>query len=115
MKRLLLILFILLFTASGPIQAGEFVPGAGVEVQVSYLRLYPNPATTIVNLDFQKGYQRGYSLQVYNFLGRVMYEQQNIAERTTINLSQFTRGIYIYYLRDRNNQLVETGKFQVVK
>ena len=86
-----------------------------MEVQVSYLRLYPNPATTIVNLDFQKGYQRGYSLQVYNFLGRVMYEQQNIAERTTINLSQFTRGIYIYYLRDRNNQLVETGKFQVVK
>ena len=115
MKRLLLILFVLLFTASGPIQAGEFVPGAGVEVQVSYLRLYPNPATTIVNLDFQKGYQRGYFLQVYNFLGRVMYEQQNIAERTTINLSQFTRGIYIYYLRDRNNQLVETGKFQVVK
>ena len=86
-----------------------------MEVQVSYLRLYPNPATAIVNLDFQKGYQKGYSLQVYNFLGRVMYEQQNIAERTTINLSQFTRGIYIYYLRDRNNQLVETGKFQVVK
>lgn len=114
MKRLLLIVSVILFTSlAAPVQSSDF--GSETGVQVSFLRLYPNPATTDITLDFQKGYEKGYSIQVYNFLGRVMFQQQNLPERTNVNLSQFTRGIYIYYLRDKNNQIVESGKFQVVK
>jgi len=114
LKRLLLIVSIILSTTiltQG--QQSRSIPGPGP--QVSYIRLYPNPATTIVNFDFQKGYDRGYSIQVFNLLGKVMYEQQNLPERASINLSQFSRGVYIYYLRDRSSQLLESGKFQVVK
>jgi hypothetical protein len=47
--------------------------------------------------------------------GRKMYELTNIADRTTINLSDFNRGVYIYQLRDKTGRLVESGKFQVSK
>lgn len=83
--------------------------------QETILRFYPNPATSAITFDFQKTYDKGYSLQIYNFLGRKMLEQMNIADHTTINLTDFTRGVYIYQLRDKTGNLVESGKFQVSK
>jgi len=44
-----------------------------------------------------------------------MIEQSNITDKTTIDLSNFTRGVYVYQLFDRSGKLVETGKFQVSK
>ncbi|HVK97464.1 MAG TPA: T9SS type A sorting domain-containing protein [Flavisolibacter sp.] len=112
MKKLLLILSIILLTTIHS-QAQQRTHFAGV--QSSILRFYPNPATTTVNFDFQGTYGRGYSIVIYNFLGRKMYDQVNLPERATINLTDFSRGVYIYQLRDKSNQLVESGKFQVVK
>lgn len=78
------------------------------------MRFYPNPAVSVVTFDFQKGFEKGYSLQVYNFpQGKKVYEAKNMAQRTTINLAEFNRGMYIYQLRDRNGRMVESGKFQV--
>jgi hypothetical protein len=42
-----------------------------------------------------------------------MYESQNIAEKVTVDLSDFNRGVYIYHLRDQSGKLMESGKFQV--
>ena len=82
----------------------------------SIVKFYPNPATTVINFDFQKANNKGYSLQIYSFMGgRKMYELTNLADRTTINLADFNRGVYIYQLRDKTGRLVESGKFQVSK
>jgi hypothetical protein len=83
--------------------------------QVTIVRFFPNPATTVINFEFQKGFEKGYVLQIYNFLGRKMYEQNNLNERTLVNLSDFTRGVYVYQLRDKTGRIVESGKFQVSK
>jgi hypothetical protein len=48
-------------------------------------------------------------------LGRKMYESQNISEKTTINLGDYNRGVYVYHLRDQSGKLIESGKFQVSK
>jgi hypothetical protein len=77
------------------------------------LRFYPNPATSVVTFDFIKGYETGYALQVYNFLGRRVHESKNIPQKTSIQLTDYSRGIYIYQLVDRNGKVVESGKFQV--
>jgi hypothetical protein len=79
------------------------------------LRVYPNPATSFVNLEFQQSFDKGFSLQVYNFLGKKMYESSNVNQRTSLNLSDYLRGVYIYQLRDRNGKMVESGKFHVSK
>ncbi len=53
------------------------------------------------------------SIQVYNFLGKKMYENLNAPEKVTVDLSEFNRGVYIYHLRDQSGKIVESGKFQV--
>ena len=77
------------------------------------IKLYPNPATTYVTFDLQKGYEKGLSIQVYNFLGKKMYETQNATEKVTLDLAEFNRGVYIYHLRDLTGKIIESGKFQV--
>ena len=77
------------------------------------IRFYPNPATSFVTFDFQTGYDNGYSIQVYSFLGKKVYETKNMGQRTTVNLADYNRGVYIYQLRDRTGKMVESGKFQV--
>lgn len=111
MKRVLLILSIFLCTCV-QLTAQNKTPGFG---PVPIIRFYPNPASSFVSFDFQKSYDRGFAIQVYSFLGKKMYEATNVGQKTTINLSEFNRGIYIYQLFDKSGKLVESGKFQVSK
>jgi hypothetical protein len=114
LKKFLLIVSILIVTTYSQAQSKIVLTAVGI--QTSILRFYPNPATTAITFDFQRLYEKGYSIQIYNaVLGRKMIEQLNINNKTTIDLSNFTRGVYVYQLFDRNGKLVETGKFQVSK
>ncbi|HEX7846201.1 MAG TPA: T9SS type A sorting domain-containing protein [Chitinophagaceae bacterium] len=113
MKRILPIISIILLTAitsQGQVSKTS-LPDQGDKV----LRLYPNPATSYITIDFQKGFEKGLSIQVFSFLGSKMYETQNVNEKTTIDLAEFNRGVYIYHLRDQSGKLLKSGKFQVSK
>ena len=79
------------------------------------VKFYPNPATTVITFDIQKGYDKGLDIQVYNMLGKMVYEQKNVLAKTSINLTDYNRGVYIYQLRDHDGRVVESGKFQVSK
>ena len=59
-------------------------------------RVYPNPTTDIVNLNFGKGQ---WTVLVYDIKGRKVMEQQCEA-RTTIDFSQQQKGLY--FLRAQN-------------
>ena len=80
-----------------------------------YIKFYPNPATAMINFDFQRGYDASYSLLIFNFMGKKIYELKNTPSRININLEDFYRGIYIYQLRDKSGIILESGKFQVIK
>ena len=80
-----------------------------------FVKPYPNPASTFINLDFQKNFDPTSVLVVYNFMGRKVFEFRNTSYRNNINLSNFYRGVYIYQLRDKNGAVIESGKFQVLK
>lgn len=80
-----------------------------------FVKLYPNPASTFINLDFQKNFDPTSVLVIYNFMGRKVFEFRNTSYRNNINLSNFYRGVYIYQLRDKNGAVIESGKFQVLK
>lgn len=91
--------------------ARNSVPDPGITT----IRLYPNPASSYITFDLQKGYQKGLTLTVFNFLGKKMSETSNVSEKTTINLTDFNRGVYIYHLNDQTGKLIDSGKFQVTK
>ena len=114
LKKFILIAFVLVaFSFSSQAQQSKLSsPGA----QTTLVRFYPNPATTVINFDFQKAYEGGHSIQIFNaILGRKVFEQANLSERTAVNLNDFSRGMYIYQLFDKSGRMVESGKFQVAK
>ncbi|MCA0396830.1 MAG: T9SS type A sorting domain-containing protein [Bacteroidetes bacterium] len=98
---------LLLLSLAGLAQSGQ--------PQVSAIKFYPNPAVSYITFEFPSNYEKGYSFEVYNFLGKKVFEQKNINPKTTIDLSQYYRGIYIFQLRDKAGRIVESGRFQVNK
>jgi hypothetical protein len=102
LKKTLLILSIILSIA---------ITSQGQKTPIA--RFYPNPAINEINFDLPIG--QSYNLQVYSFLGRKMTEITSVSNKTTINLSDYTRGVYVYKLFDRTGQMIESGKFQVSK
>ncbi|WP_161596638.1 T9SS type A sorting domain-containing protein [Chitinophaga vietnamensis] len=82
------------------------------------MKLYPNPATTTIYFEIQPQQHtndRTYDLIVYNFLGKKMEQLKGISNRTPLNLDNYYSGLYIYQLRDQRGNLIESGKFNVVK
>ena len=113
MKKFLLILSLFAGTLATKAQ-NKPLPLSGM--QASIVRFFPNPASSSISFDFQKDYEQGYSIQIFNaILGRKMFELTNMPERMSVNLADFSRGMYIYQLRDRSGRMVESGKFQVAK
>lgn len=112
MKRILPILSIILLTAF----LSQAQPRVSSAPDPALVRFYPNPATSYITFDLDKSnYDKGYSLEVYSFMGRKMYESAKFNQRTTLNLSDFTRGVYVYQLHDKSGKIIESGKFQVSK
>ncbi len=79
------------------------------------MKCYPTLATTSIVFEFQRAYDKSCSLQLYNFMGKRVYETRTLNQRTTLSLSDFYRGIYVYQLRDRTGRILQSGKFQVIK
>ena len=79
------------------------------------IKVYPTPASTGINFDFQRGYDKSLSIQLYNFMGKKVYESKAASQRFYLPLTDFYRGVYVYQLRDRGGKILQSGKFQVVK
>ena len=79
------------------------------------IKPYPIPATTSINFDFLYGYDKTFSLQIYNFMGKKIIEVSKMLPRINMPLDEFYRGIYVYQLRDKEGKIIESGKFQIVK
>ena len=114
MKRILSILsIILLITIHSWGQPSRPAPTQDPELKI--IKLYPNPAVSYITIDLQNETPQGYSIQIYNLLGKKLYEKQIVTQKTTVALDEFNRGVYIFHLRDQNSKVIESGKFQVSK
>jgi hypothetical protein len=82
---------------------------------IKITRFYPNPATTVINFEFPKEVDKTYSIQLYNFMGKKLIDVPVTDSKLTFSLDSFYRGLYIFQLRDKTGNIVESGKFQVVK
>ncbi|UEG48561.1 T9SS type A sorting domain-containing protein [Ferruginibacter lapsinanis] len=107
---ILILLFGLTFTSFA--QNKTAILGDG---PAKLIKVYPTPASTAVNFDFQRGFDKSFALQVYNFMGKKVYEVKTNTQHFNLPLLDFYRGIYVYQLRDKNGKILQSGKFQVVK
>jgi hypothetical protein len=84
------------------------------DFQERILKLYPNPASDYVILDFQKNYRPGLTIQIYSgILGKKVFESINAPPKININLRDYNRGVYLYHVIDSKGKIIESGKFQV--
>jgi len=110
MKNCTILILLVLFSF-GSAHAQSFRTGNAPSTKI--LRFFPNPATSYINFEFQNSYDRAYIVQVYNFLGKKVADITQVTPRSQIDVSGYTRGIYIYQLKDQTGKVIESGKFQV--
>ncbi len=113
MKRLILILIISFYSVLGNTQTVKHT--SDIEQVVKAIKFYPNPAVSVINFEFQKSFDKGLTLQIYNFVGKKIFEVSSLTSKTSIDLAEFYRGVYIFQLRDKSGRIIESGKFQVIK
>ncbi len=115
LKKLFLIAVFAIATA--PSQAFNIDNTISPNLQIKTVKCYPNPAISFVNFEFSSdAISKNYSLQVYSFTGKKMYETTVSNLKITLSLTNdFYRGIYVYQVRDKSGRILETGKFQVEK
>ena len=115
MNKFYLFLFFIGLTFLAPAQeqkAGDPANNAGI-VRAKVVKFYPNPASGSINFEFLKPVHRDLILQVYNFIGKKVYELPTVSQKVTVPLNEFYRGVYIFQLRDKSGRILESGKFQV--
>ncbi|MBP1650268.1 MAG: hypothetical protein H6Q26_425 [Bacteroidetes bacterium] len=111
---LLLTCFILLTTLVS--KAQTYKPASsGTDGVSKIVKLYPNPASSRINFELQHNNEQVYDLIVFNFLGKMVGQVKNVSNKTTVELDNYYSGLYIFQLRDRQGNLIESGKFNVVK
>jgi Secretion system C-terminal sorting domain len=83
------------------------------ELAVRVTKFYPNPAVSQITFDFEQGYDKLYSFQIFNFVGKKVFELQTVTSKTVVNVTDFYRGVYIFQLKDKTGKMIDSGKFQV--
>jgi hypothetical protein len=82
---------------------------SSISSTVNSLKVYPNPASTLLHIDFEKpGY---YTAKLSSVAG-----QSVISPTTgTIDIAALANGVYILTIFDYNNKLISTNKVAIVK
>jgi len=113
--KILYILTFIVFSAFAATAQDRDNSGQRGEPEARIVKFYPNPATTFITFDFQKEFDKSYTFQIFNFLGKKVYDNANITPKTIVNLNEFYRGVYIFQIRDKAGKIVDSGRFQVSK
>ncbi len=89
--------------------------GIPEDATAKIIKFFPNPATSNINFELQRGYDKSYSLQIYNFMGKKVYDLIPSNQRINLSLNGFYRGVYIFQLRNKYGKIIESGRFQIIK
>jgi Secretion system C-terminal sorting domain len=108
----ILLSIILLSTTQAKSQARGPLPEPEHKVVKKF---YPNPAVSYIIFELEKEPNQTYTLQVYSFLGKMVKDVPDIVDRYTLNVSDLTRGLYTFQLKDQSGRVTDSGIFQVNK
>lgn len=111
LKKFFTILFFTCITACSLAQKGWAQTGTEEKI----VKFYPNPAISFISFDIQRPVEKGYVIQIYNFLGRRVLSVAISSNKVTVPLDNLFRGVYIFQLRDKSGNIVESNKFQITK
>ncbi|HWY98981.1 MAG TPA: T9SS type A sorting domain-containing protein [Bacteroidia bacterium] len=84
------------------------------EVSQKYNTLvYPNPCNGQINFCYTG--QNAQYAYVYDIEGRELKQSEIKEGKTTLNVSAYPAGIYLYHITDKSGNTVDAGKFTVIQ
>ena len=88
--------------------------GISYQDATSPIIVYPNPSdgTITININDNNNYVIGRVVEIYNVLGKIVYESAIPVSKTEITLN-VTKGIYFYKVKD-NTQNLSSGKIIIL-
>jgi len=88
-------------------QAGQYEVISTPEILI-----FPNPATEIINIQFDKEYPQG-AITLYDIYGRLVQKQEiNNAKQTALNISRLTAGMYLLSIELADERMVISKFFK---
>jgi hypothetical protein len=78
-------------------------------------KFYPNPAVSYIIFELDKEPNTTYRLEIFSFLGKMVKDIPDMVDHYTLNLSDLTRGLYTFQLRDKSGRITDSGIFQLNK
>src|ERR1700754_4171426 len=96
-------------------QAKSQARGPLPELEHKVVKFYPNPAVSYITFELIKEQNKTYTLQIFSFLGRKVKDVPDVADKKTVNLSDLTRGLYTFQLKDEEGRVTDSGIFQINK
>ena len=106
--------FLILFTLASLVSFSQ-VKRVTMSEHVKKTVIYPNPARSFIQIQFKQQTPVPASLVIYNFIGKKQLEVVNPGSNVYLDLADFRRGLYIFQFKDKNGQIIDSGKFQVEK
>ena len=106
------------YTISDTINATMPMYGAFIDASISSVnnqklfevKVFPNPTET--NLTFQlKGNKERYNIEIFDITGKIYKSEMINTSSTTINVSDLSKGIYLYYIYNKDGSKLSKGKF----
>jgi hypothetical protein len=82
-----------------------FTDIAEKEVNQSEIKIYPNPANNILQLEIPKAYLQS-SILIYDIGGRIVAEQSSVSANSIIDISHLSPGIYFLSLHKQGEPLL---------
>ena len=87
--------------------------GGSLGIQTSTLstiKIYPNPTASNLNIEVESNFMFPLQFELNNILGENLIDRSLISTSNTIDLSNYSKGVYVYKLLDSDNEIVKIGK-----
>lgn len=81
-----------------------------------YVQMHPNPANDVININVfeQENTQTNYVIEIYDMLGKKVYNQTHPNKTITIDVKHYQNGVYLINIIS-NNQLIYIDKLIINK
>jgi len=67
--------------------------------------IYPNPTRDFINIDLKNNFKS--KVQIFNVFGKEVFNKQFIQNFISIDISNFTKGIYILKINNKTTKLIK--------
>ena len=78
------------------------------DLKLKNIKIYPNPAATLITIETPTTPEKNTLLTIYNLSGQQLFERLISEAKTEVDVSVFPQGVYL--LRVKNDKAVQIGK-----